>query len=198
VFAAIAALSLLVLGMSSARKPVAPHAHESDFDALTSALSSSDEDSQIESVHHLAELGDPHAIPALIKALDSSTSDRVAEHILQVLPEFGDAAAESIPALARFAERTEDPFVKLAAATASLRLEDPRGFSIVANLLADEPPLLVEQEAAELLREMIGDDFGVGKSEDDEERAGARERFSVWLARHATSIRWRPDLRRFD
>ncbi len=198
VLAGAGAIIALVLLSTLVRKAPEEHAHESDFAALVQALTSDDENAQIEAVHHLAERGDPHAVPPLLEALERSTSDRLAEHIVQVLPEFGDAAVASGPALDRLVARSDDPFLDLEVASARLRLRDPAGFSVIAQVLADEPPLLVEQKAGELLLQMAGDDFGVGKSEEEENRAAALERFQAWLSSRGKTVRWRPDLRRFD
>jgi hypothetical protein len=198
VLATALAVSLLALMLSQFRGPPAEHAHATDFETFNQELSSSDENTQIEGVHHLAELGDPHAVSALVRALDRSTSDRLAEHIVQVLPQFGDAAAGVTESLERLAKRTDDPFLLLSIASTRLRLEDPAGFMIIAALLADEPPLLVEQKAGELLEEMAGDDFGIGKGGDEAARAESLDRFHQWLTTHGKDARWRPNLRRFD
>ena len=193
-----AAVALLVLGVSSLRHEGEDHTHASDFDALAQALASSDENHQIEAVHHLALARDPHAVEALSATLDRGGSDRVAEHIIQVLPEFGAAAAPAIPAMQRFAGKTDDPFLKLDAAGALLRLRSPTGFPLIGQVLGEEPPLLVEKKAGELLREMTATDFGIGRGDGDDEREAARRRFDAWLAGKGKTARWRPDLRRYD
>jgi len=193
-----AVVALLVLAVSSLRVEETDHEHAGDFEALARALSSSDENHQIEAVHHLAALRDPHAVAALAAALERTGSDRVAEHIVQVLPGFGAAAASAAPALQKFAERSDDPFLRLEAAEALLRLGNPAGFSVIRKVLGDEPPLLVEQKAGQLLREMTASDFGVGRSREDDAREAALQRFAAWLDGKGKTVRWRPELRRFD
>lgn len=198
VAAGLALIAGLFVGLRMLGKEAADHDHSSEFEMLARAVASSDENTQIEAIHHLGELADPHAIPLLAGALDGAPSDRVAEHIIQVLPEFGDGAAAAAASVKAFAARSDDPFIQLEAAETLLRLKDPSGFDIIGTVLADDPPLLVEQKAGALLAEMAADDFGVGKSEQDAEREAARERFAAWLAEEGRQARWREDLRRFD
>lgn len=190
--AALVALSL------QARKAPAAHAHEAEFDALASALAGTDEGAQIEAIHHFAERKDPHAVRLLAAALAGQPSDRVAEHLVKVLPDFGEAADESVPALVAYAERDLDPFLRLEVATALLRLKSPAGFASLARVLHEDPPRLVEVRAAELLSEMVGQDFGLGRSAVAGERAQATRRYDEWVARQADRVRWRPDRRRFE
>jgi len=196
--AGAAVVLLLFFGLRMFGKEAEAHDHGSDFEALAAAVSSPDENTQIEAIHHLEELKDPHAVPLLAKALDDAPSDRVAEHIIQILPAFGHPAAAAAASVKAFAGKSDDPFIQLEAAETLLRLKDPAGFEIIGKVLADEPPLLVEQKAGALLGEMAADDFGIGKSEEDEARAAARERFASWLATKGQKARWREDLHRFD
>ena len=193
-----AVVAALVLAISSLRREEAEHAHAGDFEELARALSSPDENHQIEAVHHLGALRDPHAVAALSGALARTSSDRVAEHILQVLPGFGAAASGAAPAIQSFAGRSDDPFLRLEAAEALLRLGNAAGFALVGAVLGDEPPLLVEQKAGQLLREMTASDFGIGRSRDDAAREAALQRFAAWLDGKGKTVRWRPELRRFD
>lgn len=187
-----------LFGLSAqARKGAGEHAHGGEFETLVAALDSPDENTQIEAVHHLAELDDPHAVPPLVAALQWTPSDRVAEHIVQVLPEFADAAVTAGPVLEELAERSTDPFLRLEAAAALLRLKNSAGFRVLATLLDDEPPLLVEQRAGHLLEEMTGKDFGVGKGEAGE-RATAKMRFREWVIERGERLQWRENLRRFE
>ena len=198
VIGGLAVAAALFVGIRQLGKDAEGHGHDSEFESLAAAVASSDENTQIEAIHHLGELKDPHAIPLLVTVLASAPSDRVAEHIIQVLPSFGEAAASATGGVEAFAARSDDPFIQLEAAETVLRLEKASGFDIIAKVLSDEPPLLVEQKAGALLREMTADDFGVGRSEDEEERAAARERFAAWLAEKGRNARWREDLQRFD
>ncbi len=193
------AVVMALFGLTSrAKKGSEQHAHAGDFDSLAAALGSADENAQIEAVHHLAELKDPHAVAPLVKALVRSPSGRVAEHMLQVLPEFGDAARPSLPTVAAVARRMDDPFLRLQAAETLLRLKDPGGFDLIASLLEDEAPLLLEQKAGQLLRQMAGKDFGIGKGTNPTESAAARERLRQWLTENRSRLRWRQDLQRFE
>jgi zinc/manganese transport system permease protein len=194
VVAGAGVVALMVLAVSSLRNDADDHTHASDFEVLAQALASADENQQIEAVHHLAESRDPHAVAALSAALERAVSDRVAEHIIQVLPEFGADAAGAVVAVQRFAGRTDDPFLKLDAAGALLRVKNAAGFALIGQVLDDEPPLLVEKKAGELLAEMAGTDFGIGKSDDDAQREAARQRFAAWL----NGKDWWRRRRRFD
>jgi zinc/manganese transport system permease protein len=191
-------VTALVLGVSTLRNEAGEHAHGGEFEQLVQALASGDENRQIEAVHHLAGLADPHAVRALTEALGRAPSDRVAEHIIQVLPKFGDAAAGATLAVQSFAARTDDPFLQLEAAETLLRLKKPDGFAVIGKVLEDESPLLVEKKAGELLREMAGSDFGIGTSDDEEKREQSRARFGEWLRSKGQTVRWRSDLHRFD
>jgi zinc/manganese transport system permease protein len=195
--AALVVAALFALSTQARKRQVA-HAHGGDFDTLVAALQSPDENTQIEALHHLAELKDGHVVPHLARTLERTPSDRVAEHVIQVLPELGEPARAAVPALEEAARRRDDPFLRLEAAAAILRLKDPAGFAVVITLLTDEPPLLVEQKAGQILREMTGDDFAVGRSPDPEERPRARPRLQAWMADKGGRPRWRQDLRRFE
>jgi zinc/manganese transport system permease protein len=184
------AAGLLVLG-AQVRKPLVEHAHGGEFEELAVALASGDETAQIEAVHHLAHLRDPHAVPLLAAALLEPRGDRVHEHILEVLPELGPSAAGAIPSLQALAARAEDPFLRLEAAKALLQLRSPTGFGAIAALLDDEAPALVTTQAAKLLRDMTGRDFALG------EEAG-RARYRAWVAESQARLRWRPDRQRFE
>ena len=191
-------VALLFFGLRMFGKEAEAHDHTSEFETLAAAVSSADESTQIEAIHHLEELKDPHAVPVLVRALDGAPSERVAEHIIQILPSFGEAAGEAAASVERFAGKSDDPFIQLEAAETLLRLKKPTGFDIIGKVLEDEPPLLVEQKAGALLHEMAADDFGIGKSEEEESRAAARERFATWLSQKGHTTRWREDLHRFD
>jgi zinc/manganese transport system permease protein len=195
---AAVAVTLVFLSLRLLGREAGEHDHPDDFETLSAALASSDEDTRIEAIHHLEETRDPHAVELLAGALEASPSDRVAEHIVQSLPAFGAAAAGAAPAIERFAAANDDPFIRLAAAESLLRLRRRSGFAIIGQVLSDEPPLLVEQKAAALLEEMVADDFGIAGSEDDDAREAARARFAAWLADEGKRVRWRQDLRRFD
>lgn len=196
----ISILATFVLLLALARKPPEEHAHQEEFQALADALESPDENAQIEAVHHLGKTADPHAVGLLAKALERASSDRVAEHILDVLPEFGDAASEAHPMVLHFAlSATADPFLKLEAGASLLRSRDARGFVILRSLIKDAPPDFVEVKLKDLLRETIGEDFGLGQDgNDDAERARARARFIEWFDARSDRIRWRPDRKRFE
>ena len=188
----------LFFGLRMFGKGPETHGHGSDFEALVKEMDSADENTRIEAIHHLGELKDPHAIPVLARALDGAPSERVAEHIIQILPSFGDQAASAVVSVEKFAGQSDDPFIQLEAAETLLRLKKATGFDIIGKVLEDEPPLLVEQKAGALLHEMAADDFGIGKSEEDGEREAARQRFATWLNEKGRTARWRDDLHRFD
>ena len=194
----LAVVAILFFGLQLMARSPEEHSHTDQFQVMTQALAGADENAQIEAVHHLGALKDPHAVPALAQALDRSPGERVAEHIVQVLPAFGQAAAGASASVERFAARSDDPFIRLEAAESLLRLKNPAGFAIVAKVLSDEPPLLVEQRAGQLLREMAATDFGIGKTEEDGERTAARDRFQAWLKEKGNTPRWREDLHRFN
>lgn len=188
----------LFFGLRLFGKGPEAHGHGSEFETLVKEMDSADENTRIEAIHHLGERKDPHAIPVLIRALDGAPSERVAEHIIQILPSFGDQAADAAASVQKFADQSDDPFIQLEAAETLLRLKKASGFDIIGKVLDGEPPLLVEQKAGALLHEMAADDFGIGKSEEDAEREAARQKFAAWLSEKGRTARWREDLHRFD
>jgi zinc/manganese transport system permease protein len=192
-----AAVLLLTALALQARKAPSEHVHQAEFEAMARALGSEEENTQIEAVHHLAELKDPHAVDLLAKALREPRSDRVLEHIVEVLPDFGPAATRAVPAVKDVAERHEDPFIRFEAARALLRLRSPEGFAAIAAFLNEECPVILEQEAGKLLEEMTGVQFGLGRGS-AEERTRSRKRFREWVEQNGTRVRWRQDRQRFE
>ena len=192
------AIALGLAGLDLLKKEAPDHAHEDAFSEMAAALGAGDEDAQIEAIHHLEKTKDPHAVALLKDALANARSERVIEHVLEVLPEFGDPAREAAPAILAFTSSTSDPFLKVDAANALLQMKDPSGLSVLRALVEEGPPLYVEQKAGELLKQAIGRDFGLGASTDDRARDRARAELGRWLDERSGRIRWRPDLQRFE
>ncbi|HEX7599532.1 MAG TPA: iron chelate uptake ABC transporter family permease subunit, partial [Polyangia bacterium] len=90
VLAGAAAVATVGLLLPHARKPPVEHSHQSEFQIHSAALAGDDESAQIDAIHHLAVDKDPHAVALLVQALSRSSSDRVIEHSLGALPEFGE------------------------------------------------------------------------------------------------------------
>jgi zinc/manganese transport system permease protein len=193
-----AAVAGLIILLPHARKPPAEHLHESAFQSYATALAGNDENAQIEAIHHLVEQKDPHAVAMLAQALTRTSSDRVIEHILDSLPEFGEVGAEAVPAILDAAKRAGDLFLRLEAGTALLRLHQPHGFLVLQDLQAQEPPSLLQEKIAQLLTQMAGQDFGLAKADTPALRAQARAAFATWLHYKGQALRWRPDLQRFE
>jgi zinc/manganese transport system permease protein len=146
------AVVLAFEGLSLLKKEAPEHAHEDAFHQLAHSLEQGDEDAQIEAIHHLEKTKDPHAVALLIDALEKTRSERVIEHILEVLPEFGDAANRAAPALFALTSSISDPMLKVEAAAALIRLHDPRGAAVLRAVLDEHPPAYVEEKARELLQ----------------------------------------------
>lgn len=189
--AAIAGLTLI------ARKAPEEHVHESEFEQLASALSHGEESAQIEAIHHLAKYPDPHAVEQLVKVLRDSRSDRVREHVLEVLPELGPAASGAVPALEQLSGQLEDPFLRFAVAEALFRLRSPAGFGVLRRLLEEEPPALLADRAEKLLETITGVRFGVAET-GEEARAQALQKLDRWLSQRGPRLRWRPERQRFE
>jgi zinc/manganese transport system permease protein len=198
VLAGVVVVVVLVLLLPYARKAPAEHQHESAFQTFAAALAGTDESAQIEAIHHLAEQKDPHAVALLAAALARATSDRVIEHVLGALPEFGTTAEAAIPPVLDAAKRLGDPFLRFEAAESLLRLHSPAGFAVLRDLLAQNPPLLLEQKIGQTLLQMAGQDFGLGKAGSAAERAQSRANLADWLAHKDQHLRWRPDRQRFE
>jgi zinc/manganese transport system permease protein len=190
--AALAWLSVM------ARKPAVEHTHASQFEALAAALASPDDNTRIEAIHHLAGYRDPHVVELLVNALRQPGSDRVIEHIVQILPEFGEAGKSAVPALEDLARSKTDPFLRFEVARGLLRLHSPSGFAVLGTLLRDEPPLLLQQQVVQLVKEMTGGEFGLAKAGSAEERARATARLVEWLEQKGDRLRWRRDRQRFE
>jgi hypothetical protein len=134
----------------------------------------------------------------LAAALARASSDRVTEHVLEALPGFGTAAEAAAPAVLDAAKRLLDPFLRFEAAETLLRLHSPAGLVVLRDLLAQNPPLLLEQKVGQTLVQMTGQDFGLGQAGTADEKGKSRASFANWLARKDERLRWRPDLQRFE
>jgi hypothetical protein len=198
VLAGAGAIAVLVVLLPHARKAPTEHRHESAFQTYAAALAGSDENAQIEAIHHLAERKDPHAVALLAAALARAPSDRVTEHVLGALPEFGTAAEAAAPAVLDATKRLLDPFLRFEAAETLLRLHRASGFLVLRDLLAQDPPLLLEQKVGQTLVQVTGQDFGLGQAGTADQREQSRAAFVNWLARKDERLRWRPDLQRFE
>jgi zinc/manganese transport system permease protein len=174
------------------------HDHAGDFESFAAALSSTDESAQIEAVHHLAEGKDPHAAALLVGALRASASERVSEHIIEVLPELPGAREVALPALHDLAEQAVDSFLKLELARTLLRLKDSAGFQVLLTVIEQDPSVLLAQKAGELLEQMMGSDFGLSRAESAIDQAKARARAKRWFDMHGAELRWRQSKRRFE
>jgi hypothetical protein len=95
------------------------------------------------------------------------------------------------------ADKLEDPFVRLEVAETLLRLRRPSGFAVLAKVLAEDPPLLVEQKAGKLLQEMAGKNFGLSSDDRAVREQGVVE-FAKWLEGNRDHLKWRPDRERFE
>ena len=133
----------------------------------------------------------------LVKTLGASPSDRVLEHILEVLPEIEPSASAAVPVVEELAAKQDDHFLRYEAAQALLKLRSPAGFGVLASLLAAEPPLFVQQNAGKLVDAMTGLSFAIGVGT-AEERARARIRFQDWYVQNGARVRWRQDRKRFE
>ncbi len=192
---------LLVVGLvwlsTFLRKGAPEHAHTSELEALAAALIGSDETAQIEAVHHLAKLGDPHTVAAFVQAIEKPSSPRVLEHVLEALPELGEAAHSAVPALERLAKEPLDHYLRFELASTLLALKSASGFAVLGSLVNDQPPLLVARQVDELLHETTGRRFGLG-AEPAAERERAVTRFHAWLLAEGDKLRWRPERKRFE
>ncbi|MEK6608186.1 MAG: iron chelate uptake ABC transporter family permease subunit [Myxococcota bacterium] len=200
VAAGLAAIALLLGGLRLLEKRGDEHVHEAEFQQLIAALRSPDDNVAIDAIHHLAERRDPHAVPLLVARLHDDPSERLIEHIAAALPEFRDrSVVPALEAVVGPAGRDLDPFLRIEVARALLRIGAPSGFGAIVRALEDEEaPVLVAKKAAELLREMRGDDFGLAGALTPEARGVAIARLRAWWAQAKGRVRWRAELRRFE
>jgi zinc/manganese transport system permease protein len=184
-----AVVTMLVFGLTRLKKGPEAHAHETEFEALVAAVRADDETAKIEAIHHLPKFDDAHTVEVLVEALRASPSERVIEHILEVLPELHGASA-AVPAVEEVGKREElDSYVRFEVAEALLRLESASGFDVAARLLDEEPPLLLLQKLDDALKKFTGNDFGLTKD---------ATAFHEWMTKTRPGVRWRPERQRFE
>ncbi|HUS66545.1 MAG TPA: iron chelate uptake ABC transporter family permease subunit [Kofleriaceae bacterium] len=111
-----------------------------------------------------------------VRTLRKAPADHEHEH------QHEEAPAAELEVHAPAEPPAADPFDQMDAAEAQLRAGDQAGYAAIARVLEADPPLLVEQQAGQLLKELAGDDFGVGASEEEGARKSARDRYAAWLA----------------
>lgn len=183
-------------GSTLLKKAEQDHRHPAGFESLLEALKSGQESEQIDAVHHLAELADPHAVPHLLEVLKGNPSERLIEHIVQALPLFSDRSAVEV--LKGLGQRDFDAFLKIEIANAILRLRDPSGIPILLDVLKEEKALLPRVQAFQLFRDVVGKDFGYDPYADEKTRDKALKSMKVWWDRVSSKIRWREQKGRFE
>jgi len=89
--------------------------------------------------HHLGDLGDRKAVPALIRNLRVE-NDLSRNAVIKALARIGDPAA--IPALLEVAQEDEAASVRATAIDSLARVGSPEGVKMLAQLAVDPSPLL--------------------------------------------------------
>lgn len=178
-----AAVAILLAGAAQLRKQGHDHHHhgQDDFSRWVARLHSGDEAAQIDAIHHLEEMRDEHVVPELVAELESSTRDRVREHLAEALGKLGDSRA--VPSLLGEARREPDDFLKITMAEAVLDLKSPEGFRILVDVAEKGGAELARRRAREIVKS----------------RANVRgDDLRAWWTERGSKLRWRATLGRFE
>jgi zinc/manganese transport system permease protein len=196
--AGAAAVVVVFWGTTFLRKSEEEHTHAAGdaFSRLKSALESDNETQQIEAIHHLEELNDPHAVEPLIDLLKRTRSDRVIDHTARLLAKRGAEAAR--PALKAIAARDLDADLKAVVAHALLDLKDPAGFPILIGVLETEEARIPREEAKKLIEAHASLSLDGVLSEDAAVRRAAVDRLKAWWAERGPALQWRAQIKRFE
>ena len=107
---------------------------------------------------------------------EADSSER--ENWLEVLAHVD--SPECLDLLADLASVETEPFVRLGAAQLLVEGGDPRGVTIVLELLAPTVPPLVRDESYQIIARQTGEDFGFDPFGSEEANAEAIERIQAW------------------
>ncbi|MBI2891349.1 MAG: metal ABC transporter permease [Nitrospirae bacterium] len=145
-----AVVAALVVAIPLQAKKSPESLHGAHAERLEQALFSTEEVTQIEAIHHLAETRAPGAAESLGQLLDRTQSDRVAEHLAHALATLGESSA--VGPLQRALGRTKDDYVKIEIAQALQALGDDQGRRILEEIARSSALPLARAKAAQALR----------------------------------------------
>jgi hypothetical protein len=124
--------------------------------------------SQGESLHRMMSSGEVSVSEVAVEAL-SNTPDE---------PGLGDLLNE-------VAFHAADPWVRLRGAQAVVARRDPLGLEALLDLLATQPPLLLQMEAIQSLRTATGQNFGYEPGGDSAANEEALQQWRIWWRANA-------------
>jgi len=140
-------------------------------------LENSPENPPADAVENLLSVGEA------IHLMMSTGEVEVSEGVVQAL---ANVDAESVKELLNeIAFHAPDPWVQLSAAQALLELREPLGVQALLELLDTAPPMLLQLEAIDALREATGQSFGYDPVGEDGAQRDALELWSAWWETNA-------------
>lgn len=161
----------------------------SPADLLLTELADDEESHQLAAIGQLQGLHDARIVPALVKLLDTTTSDQVVEAVVEALGQRKDPHA--IPALEGAAARGYDEALRVTIGQVQIALGDRKGFETLAHVLDDgEAAEFARQQAKDLIESAAGRKFGYTAEKSVAENAAAIRRIEEWIRTEATRMRW--------
>jgi zinc/manganese transport system permease protein len=125
--------------------------------------------------------------PAVAAAPLASEDAAVREIAVNALGQIDDSRARDL--LANAAGGESDPLIRLAEAHALAGKGDPRGFDVALGILEQHAPLLVRDEAHQILVQAAGKDLGYDPGGSREQNSAALARWRDWVERRNDDAR---------
>lgn len=158
--------------------PQAASAGASASDLLLEELKHDDTASQLDAVSHLGDMNDPRIVPALTELLSRTDNEQVVEAIAEALMKRKDARA--IPGIKAALKKDYDPFLKLTLAKALVELKDKAGYDALIDILKNDEAGFARAQAAEVIKQKAGQDFGYNPEKTVAENKDAIDRVERW------------------
>jgi zinc/manganese transport system permease protein len=189
----VAAMFLLgfgfVVGLSQFKKTEpSVKVRLSPVDVMLNELKQNDESHQLDAVKHLGEMHDSRIVPALVEAMEKTTSEELIESIVEALAAQKDPRA--IPALQAATKRDYDPFLKLTIARAQLDVGDNQGFQTLIEILKNEEAGFARVQAYELMEKLSGQKFGYESDKDVSQNKAAIRKMEDWWTKSGSKLRF--------
>ncbi|HSE41533.1 MAG TPA: iron chelate uptake ABC transporter family permease subunit [Acidobacteriota bacterium] len=181
-FSFVAGLSLFKKQVTSSTTKLAP------VDIMLNELNEGDEAHRLDAVKHLGEMHDPRIVPALVQAMENTTSEGLIESIVEALSQQRDPRA--IPALQSAAKRDYDPFLKLTIARGQLAVGDNQGFQTLIEILKNEEAGYARVQANELLEQLSAQKFGFQPEKSAAENKSAITEIETWWKDKGSKLKY--------
>ncbi len=185
-------LVLFFVGLSQFKKveSVESGIRKSPVDLFLQELDEEDEAHLLDAVKHLGDMHDKRIVPALTGLLQKTTSEQMVEAIAEALGKQHDPNA--ISALRLAAKKNFDDFLKLTIASAQLQVGDPEGFLTLIAILHNEEAGFARQQAAEMLSQYSGKNFGYNAEKTVAENAAALNEMNKWWRQSGSRLKYDP------